>query len=301
MKILIAGATGLIGKPLVAALLRRGDEVNFLTTDDQKKHTLKGATGFYWDPKNYFCPREALEGVSVVINLAGTSVSLPWTKKRKQDILQSRLDTAHTLKVAMKSDKHPLQYIGASGISGYVSSLSLNYTDHDQTLGTGFLAEVVRQWENATHQGHRNNVSTVAVRTGLVLARAGGVLPQIMKPIQYGFGAVLGSGKQWQSWIHIGDLVAVYLWIIDSGFSGDINAVAPNAVTHKKMTEVLAQHLRRRIWLPAVPAFILRMFLGARSSLILDSHLVVPEILIQSNFEFKYSTLRKAIVDLLKK
>lgn len=301
MTVLIAGATGLIGRHLVAALLKRGDEVRFLTTHPTKTESLDGAQGFYWDPKNHFCPEEALEGVAAVINLAGTSVSLPWTKKRKHQILQSRLYTANTLKMALKKVNQKVHYIGASGISGYASSYSLNYTDQDETLGSGFLAEVVRQWEQATHQGHRQNVSTTAVRTGLVLAATGGVFPQILKPIKWGVGSVLGTGRQYQSWIHIDDLVRVYLWVIDQEFTGNINAVAPKPVTQEKMTQVLAQHLRRRLWLPAVPESILRLMLGERSALLLDSQWVIPEILAQANFTFKYSKIRLAIADLLSK
>lgn len=300
MRVLIAGATGLIGKPLVVALLERGDEVRFLTTDNQKKNSLNGAQGYYWDPKNHFCPKEALEDVDVVINLAGTSVSLPWTKKRKNEILQSRLDTAKALKLALKHQDQKVHYIGASGISGYASSYSLNYNDQDQTYGSGFLAEVVRQWETATHQGHGKNVHSAAVRTGLVLAKNGGVLPTIIKPIKYGVGAILGSGKQWQSWIHIDDLVRIYLWVIDNDFNGNINAVAPKPVTHEKMTQVLAQHLRRKLWLPAVPASVLRLLLGERSSLLLDSHWVLPEILVQAKFDFKFGKIRLALTDLLR-
>ena len=300
MRLLIAGATGLIGKHLVAALLMRGDEVRFLTTNNNKKNSLDGAQGFYWDPKNHFCPKEALDGVSVVINLAGASVSLPWTKKHKNEILQSRLDTAKALKLALKHQDQKVHYVGASGISGYASSYSLNYNDQDQTFGSGFLAEVVRQWETATHKGHSKNVTTAAVRTGLVLAREGGVLPQILRPIKLGMGAVLGSGKQYQSWIHIDDLVQAYLWIIDNEFSGNINAVAPTSVTQEKMTQVLAQHLRRKLWLPAVPAWALRFMLGERSSLVLDSHWVLPEILMQAKFDFKFGNIRQAVSDLLK-
>jgi uncharacterized protein (TIGR01777 family) len=301
MRVLIAGATGLIGKPLVAALLERGDEVLYLTTSRDKTRSIAGAQGFYWDPKNHFCPKEALENVTVVINLAGASVASPWTKKHKTQILQSRLDSAKALKLAMKNYDTPLHYIGASGISGYASSYSLNYNDQDQIFGSGFLAEVVRQWETATHKGHRKNVTTTAVRTGLVLAREGGVLPQIIRPIKWGVGAVLGSGKQHQSWIHIDDLVGVYLWIIDKKLSGNINAVAPEPVTQEKMTQVLAQHLRSPLWLPAVPAFVLRTFLGERSALVLDSQWVIPEVLTRAKFAFKFSNLRHAVTDLLSK
>ncbi len=301
MRVLIAGATGLIGRHLVTALLERGDEVYYLTTNRSKTSSLAGAKGFYWDPKNHFCPKEAVEGVSVVINLAGASVSLPWTKKHKKEILQSRLDTAKALKLALKKHEQKIHYIGASGISGYASSFSLNYNDQDQTFGSGFLAEVVRQWEMATHKGHGKNVTTAAVRTGLVLAREAGVLRQILRPIKWGMGSVLGSGKQYQSWIHIEDLVGVYLWIIDNEFAGNINAVAPIAVTQKKMTQVLAQHLRRPLWLPAVPAQFLRLILGERSSLVLDSQWVIPEILTRANFGFKFSDLRYAAADLLSK
>lgn len=301
MRVLIAGATGLIGKPLVDALLERGDEVLYLTTSRDKTKIIAGAQGFYWDPKNHFCPKEALENVTVVINLAGASVASLWTKKHKTQILQSRLDTANALKLAMKNYDTPLHYIGASGISGYASSYSLNYNDQDQIFGSGFLAEVVRQWETSTHKGHRKNVTTTAVRTGLVLAREGGVLPQIIRPIKWGLGAVLGSGKQHQSWIHIDDLVGVYLWIIDNKFSGNINAVAPEPVTQEKMTQVLAQHLRRPLWLPAVPAFVLRTLLGERSTLVLDSQWVIPEVLTRAKFAFKFSNLRHAVTDLLSK
>lgn len=299
MRVLIAGATGLIGKNLVAALLKRGDEVRFLTTDQRKKDSIAGAQGFFWDPQNHFCPKEALEEVSVVINLAGASVALPWTKKHKNEILQSRLDTAKALKLAMKNQDTQMHYIGASGISGYASSYSLNYNDQDQIFGSGFLAEVVRQWETATHKGHRKNVTTAAVRTGLVLAREAGVLPKIIKPIKWGMGSVLGTGKQYQSWIHIDDLVGVYLWVIDQEFSGNLNAVAPKPVTQEKMTQVLAQHLRRPLWLPSVPAAILRLILGERSALVLDSQWVIPEILINANFAFKFSKIRQAVTDLL--
>jgi uncharacterized protein (TIGR01777 family) len=299
MRVLIAGATGLIGKNLVAALLKRGDEVRFLTTDQRKKDSIAGAQGFFWDPQNHFCPKEAFEEVSVVINLAGASVALPWTKKHKNEILQSRLDTAKALKLAMKNQDTQMHYIGASGISGYASSYSLNYNDQDQIFGSGFLAEVVRQWETATHKGHRKNVTTAAVRTGLVLAREAGVLPKIIKPIKWGMGSVLGTGKQYQSWIHIDDLVGVYLWVIDQEFSGNLNAVAPKPVTQEKMTQVLAQHLRRPLWLPSVPAAILRLILGERSALVLDSQWVIPEILINANFAFKFSKIRQAVTDLL--
>jgi uncharacterized protein (TIGR01777 family) len=299
MRVLIAGATGLIGKNLVAALLKRGDEVRFLTTDQRKKDSIAGAQGFFWDPQNHFCPKEALEEVSVVINLAGASVALPWTKKHKNEILQSRLDTAKALKLAMKNQDTQTHYIGASGISGYASSYSLNYNDQDQIFGSGFLAEVVRQWETATHKGYRKNVTTAAVRTGLVLAREAGVLPKIIKPIKWGMGSVLGTGKQYQSWIHIDDLVGVYLWVIDQEFSGNLNAVAPKPVTQEKMTQVLAQHLRRPLWLPSVPAAILRLILGERSALVLDSQWVIPEILINANFAFKFSKIRQAVTDLL--
>ena len=299
MRVLIAGATGLIGKPLVAALRKRGDEVWFLTTDESKKDSIAGAQGFYWDPKNHYCPKEAVQDVSVVINLAGASVSLPWTKKQKNEILQSRLDTAKAIKLALKKQNHDVHYIGASGISGYASSYSLNYNDQDQTFGSGFLAEVVRQWEMVTHSGHIKNTTTAAVRTGLVLSREGGVLPQILRPIKLGLGSVLGTGKQYQSWIHIDDLVAVYLWIIDQKFSGNINAVAPKAVTQQKMTQDIAQKLRRPLWLPSVPASILRRILGERSALVLDSQWVIPEILLNADFEFKYPKFRQAIADLL--
>ena len=300
MRVLVAGATGLIGRPLVQALLDRGDEVHYLTSNKNKYQALAGATGFYWQPERHQCPDEALAGVSVVINLAGASVSLPWTKKRKHQILQSRLDTAKTLELAIAERSETVKhYISASGISGYASTQSINYTDRDEILGSGFLADVVRQWEAAILPFEKMGLKTTAVRTGLVLAKNGGVLPKIAQPIRWGVGSVIGSGKQHQSWIHIDDLVAVYLWIIDQGQTRVINAVAPNAVSQKEMTRLMAKVMKRPLWLPPVPSGLLKLFLGERSALVMDSQWVIPEILIQEAFDLKFPDLQEALTDLL--
>ena len=300
MRVLVAGATGLIGRPLVQALLNRGDEVYYLTTDKNKCQTIAGATGFYWEPEKYKYPEKALVGVSVVINLAGASVSLPWTKKRKQQILKSRLNTAKTLEQAIASQAiRPKQYISASGISGYASAQALKYKDQDEILGKSFLAEVVRKWEAAVVPFEDLDIKTTRVRTGLVLAKTGGVLPQIVSPVRLGLGSVIGTGLQHISWIHMDDLVAIYLWIIDNQKTNSINAVAPYPVTHQEMMQIIAKTLRRPLWLPKVPAWLLRIILGERSDLVLDSQWVIPEILTREKFKFKYSKLEAALSDLL--
>jgi uncharacterized protein len=301
MTVLIVGATGLIGKSLVKSCLSRGWRVHFLTTRKGQLNQIDGAYGFLWNIDQSFIDKACFDGVSVVVNLAGTPVSLPWRKANKRKILNSRILGARLLNDTLAALKgHQVQrYIGASGISGYPSHPSHCYQERDAADAATFLGDVVRQWEDAALSFKILGMSVAMVRTGLVLAPNGGVLSQIAQPIKMGFGAVLGQGKQWQSWIHIDDITAVYEYLMEATGQGVYNGVSPSPVQHDTMTYAIAKQCRRRIILPKAPRFALRLLLGERSALVLESQCVHPDRLMKENFNFKYTTLVSALKDLL--
>ena len=301
MTVLIVGATGLIGKQLVNECLSKGWQVHFLTTRRDQINQLHGAKGFFWSIDKALIDEACFEGVSVIVNLAGTAVSLPWKKSIKRKILDSRVNGAGLIYEALSSIKHHqvTRYIGASGISGYSSDLERWYDETYAADAPTFLGDVVRQWEAAAQRFESLEIDVAVVRTGLVLANNGGVLTQITQPIKMGLGAVLGHGKQWQSWIHINDIVGIYTYLMTAQGRGVYNGVAPNPVTHDTMTHAIAVQCRRKIILPKAPGCVLKVILGERSALVLESQCVAPQRLLNDKFKFAFSTLDEALEDLL--
>jgi uncharacterized protein (TIGR01777 family) len=300
-KILITGATGLVGKHLSSRCLQNGISVNYLTTKPVKNSNSPRLKGFYWNPAVSEIDSECFDGVSAIINLAGSSISKPWTRKGKESILKSRTDSLDCLYMGLTAAKnHQVNYIvSASAIGGYPSSESAYYTEQDAAEGVGFLAQVVQQWEASLHRFPDVGVSVGILRIGLVLAKEGGVLPVLTRPIRLGIGAPLGNGKQWQSWIHIDDLVSIFCYALEQPLNGVYNAVAPNPVTNAKLTQEAGRVLKRPIWLPAVPAFMMKLIMGERSRLALDSQRVCASKIQEEGFSFDYPNLVPALEDLL--
>ncbi len=299
MKILITGATGLIGTHLSKTLLREGHTIHFLTTSRTKITSEENYLGFYWDPAKGELDASAMEGVSAIIHLAGATVSKRWTRAYKEKIMNSRLESAALLYSFLKSNPHRVtHFISASGVGIYPSNDSI-HTETTTETDTGFLAEVVKAWEGSAHRFETLGMKVSIVRTGVVLASDGGALKEMAKPVRTGFGAALGSGNQWQSWIHIDDMVRVYVEILKQGWSGIYNAVAPNPVTNEELTAGIAIALGKRIWLPNVPSFVLRLVLGEMADIVLDGQRVSPEKLRSHGFEYKYPQLDAALRDLL--
>ena len=300
MKVLITGATGLIGTKLTKECHRAGITVNYLTTSKDKIENKPNYKGFYWDPYKGEIDKNAFTDVTTIINLVGASISKRWTKSYKKTILESRTKTANlifdTLKNTKTSVKH---FISASGISIYPNSESRLYTEEDTAVDDTFLAEVVQQWEKAADQFKELNIRVAKVRTGVVLAEGEGAFPKLVKPIEKGFGAALGSGKQWLSWIHIEDIVCIYIHILKNGLRGSYNATAPNPVTNEKMTRKIASYLDKDLWLPNVPGFVLRLVLGEMAILVTKGQLVSSKKLEENGYEFKYVNVAPAIKNLL--
>lgn len=299
-RILIAGATGLIGKEIVKQCLEASIAVNYLTTSKEKIVNEDGYQGFYWNPSKNEIDSKAFVGVSAIINLAGATVSKRWTKRYKEIILESRVQTAKVLYDFLKSHAHEVShYLSASGVSIYPSSKRRLYAESETDISDSFLGEVTVAWEAAADRFSDLNVKVSKVRTGVVLDEDGGALPQMVKPIKYGVGAPLGSGKQWLSWIHIEDIAGIYLFLLKEKFGGVFNGVAPSPVTNCKLTKIIASQLDKPLWLPKVPGFMLRLLLGEMGDLVLESQLVSAQKLEAQGYRYRYVNVEKAIEDLL--
>ena len=300
MRVLITGATGLVGTHISDLCARKGYDVHYLTTGRGKIEKKPGYTGFYWDPEKGEIDSKSFEGVDAIIHLAGASVAKRWTQSYKEEIINSRVKSAGLLyDTLLGSGTKISHFISASGISVYPSSLRKLYFEDEPEVDDSFLGEVVEIWETAADQFSKLGMKVSKLRTGLVLATEGGALPKIKEPISYNAGAAFGSGKQWQSWIHIQDLARMYLFILEKNLEGVYNAVAPNPVTNKELVKMIAGSIGKKIWLPNIPATALKLALGEMSSTVLASQLVSSNKIEKAGFDFRYKNLPKALEDLL--
>ena len=301
MKILIAGATGLIGKELVRQCHEARISIHYLTTRKDKIVVRENYKGFYWNPATGEIDLEAFDGIEAIVNLAGASVAKRWTAAYKINIVESRIRTTALLFESVKKlELNISQYISSSGISYYPSSRRQLYTEEFPQVSNSFLGEVTQDWEAAADLFSTLNIPVTKVRTGIVLSNQEGALPKIVKPIKMSLGAALGSGEQWQSWIHIEDIAGIYLFLLKHKKSGVYNGVAPNPVTNAKMTKIFASHLKKPLWLPNIPSFVLKLLLGKMSALAFESQLVSAGKIEEEGYLFHYVNLEKAIEDLLR-
>lgn len=299
-KVLITGATGLIGRELVKQCHAQGIHVNYLTTSNDKMEDRENYTGFYWNPKEREIDENAFKGVSAIVHLAGANISKRWTKKYKKTIIGSRVESMDLIYDTLQNiDHNVVHFLSASGISIYPTSKTKFYTEENDEVDDNFLAQVVVEWETAARRFKDLGMEVSKVRTGLVLSKNGGAFPQMVKPIKLGVGAPLGSGEQWQSWIHIKDIAGIYLFLLNNQLEGIYNAVAPNPVQNKKMTKMIASHLDSPLWLPNIPGFVLKLVLGEMSVLVLEGQLVSSIKIEQVGYSFKFYNLETALQDLL--
>lgn len=302
MKILITGATGLVGSELVSHLLKNGIAINYLTTSEDKIQNEDRYKGFYWNPDNGSIDENCIEDVSAIVHLAGAPVSKRWTQSYKQEILESRVLSTNILYSLLKNTHNHVEYfISASAIGIYPDSLTKVYTEDDNEVDNSFLGNVVKKWEEAVDQIQRLDIKVAKVRTGIVLSGKGGALTEMAKPVKIGMGAPLGSGKQMQSWIHINDLVNIYIHLLQGRLEGTYNAVAPHPVTNKVLMECIAKVLDRPFFLPNVPKFILEAALGEMHTMLISSQNVSAKKIINEGYQFKYLSLHKALHDALNK
>ena len=285
----------MVGRKLVALLNEAGYEVNALST--RKDATLKGATVFYWNPTNYEMDNASLEGVSAIINLAGATVSKRWTTTYKQEIYDSRTQTAETLYKAISYTKNNSvkSYISASAVGYYASDFNKNYIENDAP-GTDFLSQVCIAWEAGADSFKQLNIRVVKHRIGIVLSRQGGVLKELEPITKLGLAAPLGTGQHWMSWIHVDDLCGMFLYTLQNeNLEGAFNAAAPNPTTNKEFTKTLAAVLNRPVFLPNVPRFALKLFLGQMAQIAFMSQKVSSKKITDAGYQFQYNQLSSAL------
>ncbi|WP_296312374.1 TIGR01777 family oxidoreductase [Winogradskyella sp. UBA3174] len=300
MTVLITGATGLIGQEIVKQCHAEGINVHYLTTSKSKLSTTANYKGFYWNPNNNEIDHSCFEGVSAIINMVGASISKRWTDAYKLEVLESRTKTAQLLQNTIEAYNYKIEHVvSASAIGIYPTSLTNYYDETNIQTSDSFLGEVVEQWETAIDGFETLGIKVAKIRIGLVLAKDGGALPEIIKPMKFGAGAAFGSGQQWQSWIHVKDLAALFIHALQNNFEGIYNAVAPNPVSNQELTKVAASVLSKPLVLPNIPKFPMKLVLGEMHMLLFESQRVSSHKIEAEGFNFKFANLRPALEDLL--
>jgi uncharacterized protein (TIGR01777 family) len=293
MRILVSGSNGLIGTAVVHAL-----EVGRHTAVRLVRGSLpEGGSGVLWDPTRQTIDRAGLEGFDAVVHLAGEPILGRWTAEKKRRITNSRVVGTRLLAEALASlERRPAVLVCASA-AGYYGDRGAEILTEDSTPGRGFLADVCQAWEAAADPARRAGIRVVHVRTGLVLARDGGLFKTLLLPFRLGLGGPIGQGKSYWSWIALDDLVATYRFAIArDGLSGAVNAAAPNPVTNGEFAHTLGAVLRRPAVLP-VPPFALRLVFGreAADDAMLSGARLEPARLLEAGFRFQYPELEGAL------
>ena len=297
MKIVISGASGLIGTQLVAKLSTSGHEVVRLVRRSPKSGEIQ------WNPKSGTLDAAALEGVDAVIHLSGAGIGdKRWTSNYRKEILDSRTATTALLAKTIASlSRKPSVFLSGSAI-GICGARNDEQLTEVSTYGTGFLAEVCEQWEAAAKPAVDAGIRTVYLRTGIVLTPKGGALKKLLPLFKLGVGGKFGNGKQWQSWISIDDEIGAIEHLLTANVSGAVNLTAPNPVTNAEFTKVLASVLKRPAIVP-VPTFAPKILLGGElaDALLFTGQRVIPAALNASGYMFKHTTLESAFRSLLSK
>ena len=297
MKIVISGASGLIGKRLVEQLQHHGHDVVRLV------RRAAGTGEVMWDPKAGVLSASALEGADVVIHLSGAGIGdKRWTTSYKREILESRTITTNLIATTIANmNRKPSVFLSGSaiGIYGPRGDEQLNEVSTD---GTSFLADVCKQWEDAAKPASDAGIRTVLLRTGIVLTTKGGALKKQLPLFQLGLGGKFGNGKQWQSWISIDDEVGAIEHLLTANVSGAVNLTAPNPVTNAEFASTLARVVKRPAFLP-IPPFAPKAILGGElaDALLFTGQRVLPAALNASGYQFVHPTLEVALRALLNK
>jgi len=296
MKILITGGTGLLGHYLSKQLLSKGHRLVYLSRQPGQ-NTLQ-VPEFYWNVAQQDMDLAALEGVELIIHLAGASINGRWTPDYKKEIVSSRVDSVQLLLSSVEKTGTPLQhFISASAVGYYPHDYQKTYYE-DHPAGTDFLSQVCVQWEQAAQRMESLHIPVSIIRIGVVLSTEGGALPQMALPVKMGAGAALASGRQYLSWIHWQDLVGIMEHLLERRESGIYNAVAPQPVTNAEFTKVLARTLQRPYWPVRVPALALKLLLGEMAATALSSQRASADKISASGYRFQYARLNEALKSL---
>lgn len=298
MNVLISGGSGLIGREISQQLLKKGHQVAWLSRSP--KNSPEAIRAFYWDPDLGEIDDEAISFADAIINLAGASIAKRWTPHYKNTILRSRVDGTRLLYEKVRKRQKALKaFVSASAVGYYPNSESKTFTE-EAAPGNDFLSLICQKWEQEAQSFEELNIRTVRLRIGIVLDREEGALSQMALPLKWGLGAPLGTGKQWMPWIHREDLAAMFIHALESESvkSGVYNAVGPENHRNSELTSVLAKVLKRPLWLPPVPSFVLKIMLGEMAAIALASTKCSHQKITSTGFEYCFKELESALSDL---
>jgi uncharacterized protein (TIGR01777 family) len=301
--IIITGATGLIGRKLINALTNRGDNAVIFSRDAEKAKSIfpKAKECIDWNYRQPDLWKSKLENAYAVIHLAGINLfSKRWNDDFKKVVLESREVSTKNLVEAIKSCANkPEVFISASGI-GYYGGCGESVLNENSPKGSDFLADVCEVWEGESRKIGEYGIRNVQIRTGLVLSLEDGALKQMLPPFKFFIGGPLGNGNQWSSWLHIDDIVGIYLHAIDNkNLSGAVNAASPNPVRMKEFAKTLGKVLKRPSLFP-VPKFVLKLVVGEAAEVVTASQRIDVNKIENSGYQFKFENLEDALKDLLK-
>lgn len=296
MKMLVSGSTGTVGSHLLNVISSNSSEIWRLV-----RSRAAGERLIFWDPQGGRVDNpDLLERFDAVVHLSGENIIGRWTEKKKDSIRQSRvLSTRYLVNLFSGLRNPPKTFICASA-TGYYGDRGGERLTERSAVGSGFLPDTCREWENEANKASDFGVRVINLRTGPVLSRKGGMLSSLLLPFKMGLGGVVGSGEQYLSWISIEDLSRIIVYLLEhEEVRGPVNAVSPNPVTNREFTATLARILRRPAWL-AVPAFAVRLFFGEMGRCtILAGSMVFPEKLLSCGYEFLHEDLDSALEDIV--
>jgi uncharacterized protein (TIGR01777 family) len=302
VKVLVTGATGLIGSALCDALLARGDEVVGLSRDPGKARLASPGVAWHpWEPTLERPPAVAFDGVEGVVNLVGERIDQRWTEEAKRKIMESRRAGTHNLVGTIAGlEQRPLVLVNQSAVGYYGDRGDAILDESEGPGGESFDSEVVQEWERAAHEVDATGVRLAILRSGQILDAGGGMLAELLPPFKLGVGGPLAGGSQYISWIHAEDEVGLILWALDeSEVSGVFNATAPTPATNRDFSKALGRALGRPAVVP-IPGFVLDLKFGGEFGAVLrGGQRVMPKRALELGYEFEHPDLDEALRDLL--
>ncbi|WP_294960593.1 TIGR01777 family oxidoreductase [uncultured Flavobacterium sp.] len=299
--VLLTGGSGFIGKHLTDVLIEAGFSVSVLSRSERKN--TQRVTYYKWDIKKNYIDKNAILNADYIIHLAGEGiVEKRWTRRRKRAIIESRVRPVEMIySILEKNNKKLEAFVSASGIGIYGAITSHKICTENSAPANDFLGTTCQKWESAADKIGSLNIRTVKIRTGIVLGKNEGFLKKMIPTFKSGFGAILGSGKQYLPWIHIEDLCQIYLKSIeDTKLEGPYNACITDNTTNARFSKTMAKLYDYTIWLPKVPPFVLKILLGKMSEAVLTGQRVSSEKIQKAGFEFQFTDLEKSLINCIK-
>lgn len=300
-RILVTGATGLVGGALLSALLSRGYTVNALSRNKRDSES-PDVRFFQWNVAENKVDEACLEGVSAIIHLAGENIAaLPWSNNRKRLIRDSRVQSILLLfDLLRRHKKHEVMAVVSASASGYYGNSGDEWMTEDKPPATDFLGQTCRDWEHTVGEGRMLGLRTVSLRSGVILSTQGGIFPKVAGFIRKGLGTIPGTGTQWMPWIHLTDAVAMYIFALEhNGIHGVYNMAAPAPITFSAFVNTLAKKLKKPLWLPNIPQFLLKAIMGQMSEMLLCSTRMSAEKIQNAGFRFRYPEIETAVEALI--